>query len=90
MGCNCKKKVNKKYSDGDNGAVERGSVGMFLNITLNVFLNIMVFVLAVVATPFAEIFLIINNIRGKDTLFTLPIVKFGKQTDNGGKQELQD
>ena len=73
MGCNCKKKINRKYTDGrDNGMEKRSAVGVFFYKIMNIFLYLLVTVFALALTPFAVCFVIYKGFFGKKAIIKLP------------------
>jgi len=85
MGCNCKKKVNKKYSDGDDGRVERGWFGKAAYITANVFLSIVGFAISIVATPFFAFYILLTSASGKGPTIYIPFLKKKNKVDSDGQ-----
>lgn len=75
MGCNCKSKINKKYTDGkDDGRENRTETGVFFHKILNVFFYLLVTVFAIVLVPFALIFVMYKAFKGEAPQLTIPFI----------------
>lgn len=75
MGCNCKSKINKKYTDGkDNGRENRSAVGVFFYKILNVLFYLLVVVFSFALLPFAIIFVITRGFKGEKAEIKVPFI----------------
>ncbi len=88
MGCNCKSKINKKYTDGkDNGMEERTTAGVIFHKIINIFLYLLVTVFAFALIPFALIFVLYNGFRGKGAKIKMPFADKLKNMNNDGRTQ---
>ena len=75
MGCNCKSKINKKYTDGkDDGRENRSAVGVFFYKILNVFFYLLVVVFSFALLPVAIIFVITKGFKGEKAEIKTPFI----------------
>lgn len=73
MGCNCKSKVNKKYTDGkDNGRENRSKSGVLFYKILNILFYLLVVVFAILLVPLAIVFVVGKKFSGKEAKINLP------------------
>lgn len=84
MGCNCKSKINRRYTDGkDDGRERRSRSGVVFHKTINIFLYLLVMVFAVALIPFALPFVLYKGFRGEKASLKTPFMDKIKKTGKG-------
>lgn len=88
MACNCKSKVNKKYTGGkDNGREKRSAAGVFFHKILNVLLYLLVALFAIGLTPFALVFIFMKKALGKEAELKTPFIDKIKKINKNGRTQ---